>query len=290
MLFLTRSDHFFARDKVVGKKTFISGLFVPKERENRTGNGPYLVVSINQQVSCRGNSAGATKSRSGIPVMRYAVLVLLFLLPAGCSRTPQPVGYPATEQRKMQAVHHWDVLAQDVANEINNELIRHGYLETPVYVRSPSDSDGAGEASPFAASFRDLLVTRLVQFGVPTLNGPSADGLEIRYSVQVISYRDSPGLQEKIWPGMLTLLGSGITVLRHVSTDYLPLLGSMMADVVASTYEDTGRYEVVISTAIVSGNRYLVHRSDIYYIDDPDFWQYQPPPPVAEIELISDRR
>ncbi|WP_457572682.1 hypothetical protein [Desulfolithobacter sp.] len=221
--------------------------------------------------------------------MRYAVLVFLFLLLAGCSRTPQPVGYPATEQRKMQAVHHWDVLAQDVANEINNELIRQGYLETPVYVRSTSDGDSVG-VSPFAASFRDLLVTRLVQFGVPTLNGPSADGLEVRYSVQVISYRDRPGLEEKIWPGMLTLLGSGITVLRYVPTDYLTLLGSMMADVVASTYEDTGRYEVVISTSIVSGNRYLVHRSDIYYIDDPDFWQYQTPPPMTEIELISEQR
>ncbi|WP_456385885.1 hypothetical protein [Desulfolithobacter sp.] len=222
-------------------------------------------------------------------VMRiFPLVVLLFLF--GCSHTPQPVGYPATEQRKMQAVHHWDVLALDVANEINNELIRQGYLETPVYVRSSGIGEGQGDLSgtaPFDEAFHDLLVTRLVQFGVPTLNSPGQNGLVVEYKVQVINHRDSGNISQRVWPGMLTLLGSGITVLRHVSSDYLTLLGSMFADVAASTYENTGRYEVVVSTSIVNNSRYLMHRSDIYYIDDPDFWQYRAAPPTTEIELIS---
>ncbi|BCO08374.1 hypothetical protein GF1_07500 [Desulfolithobacter dissulfuricans] len=193
----------------------------------------------------------------------------------------------------MQAVHHWDVLALDVANEINNELIRQGYLETPVYVRSPGSGERQGDlsgAAPFDEAFHDLLVTRLVQFGVPTLNSPGQNGLVVEYKVQVINHRDSGNISQKVWPGMLTLLGSGITVLRYVPSDYLALLGSMFADVATSTYENTGRYEVVISTSIVSDDRYLMHRSDIYYIDDPDFWQYQAAPPATEIELISAQR
>ena len=50
------------------------------------------------------------------------MLVTVLCLASGCVRMPQPQGFPYSNQPKMQAAHHWNVLANDVANRINNEL------------------------------------------------------------------------------------------------------------------------------------------------------------------------
>ena len=43
--------------------------------------------------------------------------------------------------------------------------------------------------------------------------------------------------------------------------------------------------EVIITTSIMDGDRYLLRTSDIYYINDADSWQYRQPAPAAEIRL-----
>jgi hypothetical protein len=50
-----------------------------------------------------------------------------------------------------------------------------------------------------------------------------------------------------------------------------------------------GHYEVIITTSIINDNLYLMRKSDIYYINDTDFWQYQPSVPAQEIQLTSSR-
>ncbi|HFQ89346.1 MAG TPA: hypothetical protein ENK27_04630, partial [Desulfobulbus sp.] len=113
---------------------------------------------------------------------------------SGCIRSPQPETYPFSTQQKMQAAHHWDVLANDVANQINNALIRRGYLETPVYVNHicGDSSDCAGSSFPFDEAFNDLLTTQLVNFGVPTLAKNDDSGLVVNYKVQVVYHSDPP--------------------------------------------------------------------------------------------------
>ncbi len=221
--------------------------------------------------------------------------VLLFLLFAmalaaasGCVRSPQPETYPFTTQQKMQAAHHWDVLANDVANQINNELIRRGYLETPVYVRHICGNDaecGPGTAFPFDEAFNDLLTTQLVNFGVPTLAENDDSGLVVNYKVQLLFHSDPP----RQWPrpGVLTALTGGIIVLRNAPDEVVALAAAAATDILRATSVVNGRYEVIISTSIVDNNVYLMRKSDIYYINDPDFWQYQRSRPAAEIELTS---
>jgi hypothetical protein len=49
--------------------------------------------------------------------MRLCVIILVAAaLTMSCGRIPEPVGYVQSEQNKMQATHHWDVLAADLAN------------------------------------------------------------------------------------------------------------------------------------------------------------------------------
>ena len=96
------------------------------------------------------------------------MLVTVLCLASGCVRMPQPQGFPYSNQPKMQAAHHWNVLANDVANRINNELIRRNYLDSALHVRhncTKPDGCGPGSASPFDEGFNDLLTTQLVDQG-----------------------------------------------------------------------------------------------------------------------------
>ncbi len=218
--------------------------------------------------------------------------LLMAALLSGCSAIPQPEVYPFSSQQKMQVAHHWDVLANDVANRINNELIRLGYLETPVYVEHICQQDdrpcAPATLSAFDAGFNDLLLTQLVAFGVPTLARPDSKELHLQYKVQTI-FHANPRRQ---WPrpGALTALTSGIVVLRDAPWELISILASAAIDATRNTSVINGHYEVIISTSIAKDNVYLMRTSDIYYINDEDFWQFQQPTPAPSIELTSSHQ
>ncbi len=214
---------------------------------------------------------------------------LAVLLAGGCTRIPQPSGYPFVEQQKMQAAFHWEVLANDVANQINLALIEHGFLETPVYVRRSCERSGnCRDASfPFDEGFNDLLATQLVSFGVPTLAENDESGLVVDYKVQVLFHQATR--YQWPWPGALTALTAGILVFRNAPAELATLVSAAAADVARTTSVINGHYEVIISTSIVRDNRYVMRKSDVYYINDPDFWHYQQSEPASEIELTGSR-
>ena len=48
----------------------------------------------------------------------------------GCTaRIPEPTAYPYSQQMKIQAVHHWQILAKDVADRVNNVLILNSHRD-----------------------------------------------------------------------------------------------------------------------------------------------------------------
>lgn len=225
----------------------------------------------------------------GAAMTKFALAAALFsamLFSAGCIRIPQPVGYEYSKQQKMQAAHHWEVLANDIANQINRELIDRDYLVTPVYVRHTCglpDGCGPGETFAFDEGFNDLLVSQLVRFGVPTQAAMEEGGLVVDYKVQVL-YHQTTRYQ---WPqpGVITALTAGILVFRNAPGEVLALATAAAVDAARATSVINGHYEVIITTSIVDNNRYIMRSSNIYYINDADFWHYQQNSPAMEIEL-----
>ncbi len=216
----------------------------------------------------------------------YAGIFICLIL-SGCSRLPQPVSYQYTTQQKMQAAHHWDVLANDVANEINSELIRLDYLEDPVFVKhacGESDSCENSTATPFDQGFNDLLVTQLVNFGVPTLVEEDEASLIVDYKIQVLYHRKG---YLQLAPGTLTALTSAVLVFHSAPWQVQTLVSGAINDVLSTMTVVNGNFEVIISTSIRKDNKFIMRKSDIYYISDPDFWHYQPSSPDAEINLVS---
>ncbi len=222
-------------------------------------------------------------------VLVAALLIAVNVL-AGCIRIPQPTGYAYNKQQKMQAAHHWEVLANDVANQINTELINRDYLITPVYVRHACglpDTCGTGETFPFDEGFNDLLVSQLVRFGVPTRAANEEDALVVDYKVQVLYHQANR--YQWLQPGLLTSLTAGIVVFRNAPGEILALATAGAVDAALATTVVNGHYEVIITTSIVDDNRYIMRSSNIYYINDADFWHYQQDSPAPELELTSSR-
>lgn len=207
---------------------------------------------------------------------RPLILILLLLIPA-CGRIPESINHDYSQQLKMQAVEHWEVLARDVASRLNHELVIYNYLATPIYVKETCGDESKpcsqNQTSPFNEAFRDLLITQLVQYGIQTRSKPAQDALAINYKVQVVYHRAKR--VRSFFPGTFTALTAAILVLRDAPSEMTTLAAGGAADLVNSAYSRNGHYEILITTSIVNANKYLFRTSDIYYINDEDFWHYQ---------------
>lgn len=206
------------------------------------------------------------------------LIICTVLLFNGCSsRIPEPAGYPYSQQQKMQASYHWDVLAKDLADRINNELIISDNIETAVFVKQTCGDESKPcephQTSSFNEAFRDLLITNLFDFGIPTRNELTEDSIEIQYKVQVVHHRTDRN--RSFQPGLLTTLSAAVVVLRNAPAEWIVLAGGALADIANSNLTLSGHYEIIITTSLISDNKYLFRASDIYYINDKDFYQYQ---------------
>ena len=97
--------------------------------------------------------------------------------------------YPATSQKSLQAVHHWDVLAEQEASRIVEEL---GASKAAFFL----EPAGAGA---FAKGFHDLLTGHLVAKGRTVLTDERSaklnDAYRVKYKVQIVSHSEAAGTE-----------------------------------------------------------------------------------------------
>lgn len=225
--------------------------------------------------------------------MRYLLLLTTaLLLVSACGRIPEPVGYNYTTQEKMQAAHHWNVLAKDLSNRINNELIRSDFLNTSIFVKETCGDDSVpcpkGTTSEFNEGFRDLLITELVNFGIPTSAAPEQEAITVNYKVQLV--RHNTNRLRTVQPGFFTALTAAVAVLRNATPEVIALAVAGGVDYVNSSYARKTDVEAIVTTSMVFRNKYFFRSSDIYYINDADYHHYQNDKSTAkEIQLTSSQ-
>jgi hypothetical protein len=203
-----------------------------------------------------------------MPFSRLLIVSLLMLL-AGCaSQVPLAANHPLSSQKKARAVHHWDVLADDVTTQTFVALRKAGIAEgTPLYVAHPTDT------SVFAKAFRTLLITRMVGRGLPVLSEPSLDAIELHYETQLVRHNSSRYAHA---PGTFTALAAGIWVVRDMiigDTAAMPagLALGALADYGAGHFAGgPTATELLVTSSISLDYKYLMRKSDIYYIEDAD--------------------
>ena len=217
--------------------------------------------------------------------MRYVVAFIGFVFLTSCSFMPPATTYETVFQEKMNSAEHWRILAEDTALEINNTLIKRGFLESEVYVkpRCGDEQECTKLSAPFFGGFKELLITKLVGYGVPVLVDEQDDGLVVEYDIQMVYH---PKKRPQPWPGTATALSTAIVVFRDAAWQTQSIAAGIAADVMGGMMVTNSNYEVIITTSISAEQIFIMRKTDVYYISDPDFWHYQLASPASEINMI----
>jgi hypothetical protein len=215
--------------------------------------------------------------------MRYALCLLPMAATLfGCA-SPVPVAqnFPASLQKVARTAHHWDVVANDVVDQtiaaINSTpILQNRALFVPRIV----------DASAFDASFRDFLITNMVNRNLPVnvckssalqksgfmLESPE---IQIEYEVRVIQHG---ARVPRYIPGLYTALGAGVSVLRNAAASDLTrgeenigIIGfGALIDLARANVALPTDTELLLTTTIAEDNRFIMRRSDIYYVPNGD--------------------
>ena len=181
----------------------------------------------------------------------FSLLALLALTGSltACSKSrPLAVNPPLYKQEKLQAVDHWDNIANTVAMRVQKSLLdRRDLINKPIYVQPPNDR-------PFSMAFYNLLRTRLVSKGMQVSDKREADSLVLNYNVQTVLHESSAS-----WTPSLASMGIGII------------------NLVTGSYTTRSDHEIIINTDMLYKNRYVMHLSTVCYIDDDEWAMYISP-------------
>lgn len=227
---------------------------------------------------------------------RYAVLITTLLVVLGCTHRPIPLAtsYPISAQKKMQAAHHWDVLATNVAKRLKKTLdltFVNTSTPPPIYIKK----ERSMIESPFGGTFYRLLTNQLISQGLIVLEsqasiGPQGyteivdyqDALVIDYDMQVIYHKDRWTTHPQ--PGIFTALAGGIYWAAHGIDNWehqgaavFPVTVAADALALKHTYlPGETNTEVVITTVVTMNNQKIFGDTGIYYINmgDDDHYLY----------------
>ena len=192
---------------------------------------------------------------------------------AGCVTSPIPVSenFPLTVQPKVRSAGHWNLVSKDVVAQTLESLTRVG-TSAGLYVSLPAN------ATTFDKAFREFLITELVKSGRVVRQAPD-NAIEVSYQVQLVRH-ESP--RPQFVPGKFTMITAGLYALYGLHAEHLDMklaggLGlAAVADYVASV--DSGgptHTEMILTTTVATGGRYLARKTDIYYLQDEDATLFQ---------------
>lgn len=206
------------------------------------------------------------------------------LLASGCAvDLPSPERHAASTQRTWRAVHHWDVLAEDMAARVAEKTADWPPGEHPIYVVMPGETR-------FGQGFRKLLIPRLLNHGVTVSMEPSTP-VHLVIETQVLQHMAAGS---SVLSGIP--LAAGVSVSRdgahsHGADLYAQAAERPMADVETAGTEGRlrrlpiladrppvvyprlatpERSEVLVSASLESGGRYLAGTANVYSLAHDD--------------------
>lgn len=219
------------------------------------------------------------------------IFCLIFL--CSCSNVPKVAKYPVSYQEKMQSVHHWDVLAADIAKEIKLSLqasVPPG--EEKIYLKPHTKN----RQSVFSEIFDTLLATQLFRQEIK-LTTDEESYVKMKYKTQMVKHK-SIRTTSPLYPGqilMLTVLGHGIYKAFSSNSDALGALALAGGAEVINGFDGLGplavpHYEIVITTEVSMNDEIIALRSNMYYINDVDYMHYwdETEMPTKNYNVVSD--
>ena len=204
--------------------------------------------------------------------------VLALCILSGCisyDGRPTVATLQSAPQIKLKSAAHWKVVSQDVAEQVAATLKSQALDGTPVYV--PSSSDTA-----FGKVFSSELRSSLLAKRVP-VSSSNKSTLQLDIHVDEVQHL----VRRQYRPGSLTALAAGVAVLsrgflaggglrtaRNAARDETAAIATVLvgADVIGAINESNSRptTEIVLTTSITRDGRFVMHNTDVYYVDEVD--------------------
>lgn len=206
--------------------------------------------------------------------------------PPLASEAPIPKSYPLTTQEKIQAVHHWGLLAEHIAGLVKSALeTKHTRPVRPIYV-APSGT------TPFEKVFHALLITKLFEAGLSVSNN-SKHNLLLSFDIELVKHpkrliRVNKDIYRPLAPGLIVKSDIPVSKFQKAShRDYqvgrTTGLSNEGSDYVFTLPEN----EIIITTSLTHNDDYIIRNSSVYYIDDPEWWQYVQKAKVTHPPLVN---
>jgi hypothetical protein len=204
------------------------------------------------------------------------VFVLFFGLWACTSQVPVPQSYPLTYQQKMITAHHWDVLADTVAQRLHDAMAStHPTGETLVL-----NVQGPRCCTVFNQAFHDLLMTHLLQKGFGITTNPN-EGLPIKYQVQLITHEFGPTstsaesmTSQGSYAAAVPSPSPGDGFNNRSSFYYQDMTSNNVGPSLLVLNTPNTISEVIVTTSLMNGERFVTRMSDIYYVSDDNRDEY----------------
>lgn len=219
----------------------------------------------------------------------HILLIPAALAVVGCA-SPVPVAQNASlsSQDVARSARHWDVVADDVVEQTIDTLESEEALQgRPLFVAAST------QRTAFNKAFREFLITRLVADGravdvcraspPKTKEGFAAEGaqLEVTYDTQLVRHGADLSVYDNE-PRRFTWLAAGVLAAHQLSEVHLSTTAGGAAAFAGAAFIDwwrgrsaeATRTEIVVTTTISENNRFVMRRSDIYYVPDDDATLY----------------
>lgn len=201
-------------------------------------------------------------------------LSTLFIL-VGCKSSPStnnapiPADFAITTQQHVQAVEHWSNIAEDLVNQTMIVLDRHKLTQTPIYIKhSPVKSE-------FSVAFHDFLIDGMVKKGIK-VNRTNLNNTVFEYKIQSIEFNSDRYFPSSSKFGDETVLANGLVVRRNVTEANTNALQRNTNQSGTQPWGNRApKLELLISSAIVDKNIYLMKTTDVYYANQDDSNLYQ---------------
>jgi len=209
-----------------------------------------------------------------ILIYRSLLLSVIWVL-AGCKSTasthnaPIPNDFSVTTMKYIQAIEHWSNIAGDLGSQTVIALEKHKLTHVPVYVKHPPVK------SEFAVAFHDFLINELVKKGIK-VNRVNINNTVFEYKIQSVEFNSGRYFPSLSKSDQETVLPNGLVVRRNVSESKPETLQSYTDESVQHSWGNRApKLELLISSAIVDNNTYLMKTTDIYYANHDDKSLYQ---------------
>lgn len=212
--------------------------------------------------------------------MKNKINFLLFFTAAivltSCAKqyneAPIATNFLSTEQPKLQAASHWNLITQDIAAELLRRLPTTSMTQTRLYVETNIPS------SPFNTAVKNQLITSLVNAGEKVSKTPEY-ALDVNIDTQVIQFSRYSYEHDltRQFVGAPTLIASGIWAIAATQPSTAGAVTALVAGNDTYTWftskyatGDVPKTEIIVNVSISNDREYLARSTTVYYVSDTD--------------------